>query len=168
MLYALGRLDEAEASWARALEVDPAYIWPRYYRGVAAVAEGDFARAAEDLDAVAARESLASVGLWRWVAHRRLGRKAPALDASADWPGPIARFLAGEITDGQLQAEAARERLPIDDRRLVSAWFFIGQKRLTEGRRADALAALRQALALRAPRHPERVAAEAELRRLRG
>lgn len=165
-LAALGRIEEAKASWSEALAADPAYIWSRYYRGVAAVVAGDFAAAAADLDAVAAKESLASVRLWQWVAHRRAGRAAPELDLAAEWPGPVGQFLQGRLSAGELLAEARRERPAGDDRRVASALYFIGQKHLADGRTGEARAAFREALAIDAPRHSERAGAEAELQRL--
>lgn len=165
-LAALGRLEEAKASWSAALAADPAYIWPRYYRGVAAVVAGDFGAAAGDLDAVAAKESLASVQLWRWVAHRRAGRAAPELELSAGWPGPVARFLQGALSATELLAEARRERPAGDDRRVASALYFIGQKHLADGRIEEARDAFRQAIDINAPLHSERAGAQAELQRL--
>lgn len=164
-LAALGRMAEARASWAEAEKADPAYIWTRFYRGVGAVAEGDFANAVDDLDAVAAKESLFSVQLWRWVAHRRAGWPAPRFTPPPEWPGPIGLHLNDQITAEQLIAEARRARLAIDERREASAWFFVGHKHLAEGRLAQARAAFERAVAIGAPNHAERAGAANELKR---
>jgi tetratricopeptide (TPR) repeat protein len=165
-LAALERLHEAKQSWIAALAADPAYVWPHYYHGLASVVAGDFVAAAADLDTVAAKETLFSAQIWRWVAYRRQGLKAPELSPPAEWPGAIGLYLDGQMTAEALLAEANRMRLSIDDRRLASAWYFIGQKHLAEGRVDHAKAAFRNAIAIKAPRHSERAGAEAELERL--
>lgn len=164
----LGRMSDARADWQRALALDSTYIWSRYYRALAAITDGDYRAAAADLDAVTQRESLLGAHLWRWVAYRLDGRPAPQIPAhGADWPGPIAAFLKGDTSDRQLLAAAREARLPIDDRRLASAHFFIAQKHVADGQRAAGRTELERAVGLRVPRHAEVVAAEAQLRRLR-
>ena len=163
----LGQTSEAREDWQRALALDSNYIWPRFYRGIAAITDGDYKAAIADLDAVTAKQSLLSAHLWRWVAYRLDGRPAPELRTDdADWPGPIAEFFAGEISERQLISAARAKRLPLDERRLASAHFFIAQKHLAERRMAEARGALARVSALRVPRHAEVVAAEAQVRRL--
>jgi tetratricopeptide (TPR) repeat protein len=163
----LGRLSDARADWQKALTLDSTYIWSRYYRGLSAITSGDYRAAAADLDAVTQREGLLAAHLWRWVAYRLDGRAAPPLPAPGrEWPGPIAAFLRGERSATQLVAAAHEARLPIDDRRLASAHFFIAQTYLADNRPDDARVELERVLALRVPRHAEIVAAESMLRRL--
>ena len=162
----LGRVSDARADWQRALALDSTYIWSRYYRALAAIADGDYRAAVADLDAVTQQEGLLGAHLWRWVAYRLDGRTGPSIPAhGTDWPGPIAAFLHGTLSDSQLLSAARQARLAIDDRRLASAHFFIAQRHLAEGRRSEARAELERALALPVPRHAELVAAAAQLRR---
>ena len=163
----LGRVAEARGDWTRSLALDSTYIWPHYYRGQAAFAEGDFAHAAQSFDIVTARESLLSAHLWGRLSYRRLGRTPPALPRyESEWPGPIATYLDGRIDADSLVAIANAERLPLDDRRLASSLFFIGNQHLAGGRTREARQAFERALSLRVPRHAEIVAMEAELGRM--
>jgi Tol biopolymer transport system component/tetratricopeptide (TPR) repeat protein len=165
----VGRVREAQADWATSLRLDSSYVWARFYRGLAAVASGDFAGAATDLDAVTSSQSLLSAHLWRWIAYARAGRVPPALPASdTQWPGPIAAFLEGRLSDTALVARAHEARLRIDDRRLASALFFIAEKHLIDGRVAEARETFARVLSTPAPRHAEVVAAAAHLAVLRG
>lgn len=164
-----GRVSEARADWTRALALDSTYIWTRFYRGLAAVATGDYRAAADDLDAVASRETLLSAHLWRWVANRLAGRAPTPLPATDnEWPAPIAAFLRGEIDEPGLEQAARDARMPLDDRRLAAAWFFIGVKRLVDRRTDAAVFAFNRALAQNAPRHAELLAAAALGSRLGG
>jgi tetratricopeptide (TPR) repeat protein len=164
----LGRVAEARDDWQKALELDPSFVWSRFYRGLASVSTGDYRAAAVDLDSVTQRESLLSAHLWRWVAYRLDGRSAPALPArTTEWPGPIASFLAGELSEEQLLAAAAPGPGAIDRRRMAAAHFYIGSRHLADGREAEARAAFTRAVETPAPRHAEIVAAESMLRRSR-
>jgi tetratricopeptide (TPR) repeat protein len=160
---ALGDLEGAKRDWEQAWRTDSTYIWPRYYRGLWAVSEGDFAGAAADLDFITSANPLPSAQLWRWVAHRRLGREAPMIPTMSGWPAPIAAYLRGQISATQLEESARVDRLPIDDRRLASALFFIAQRHLAEGQRAEARSAFERLVALDVPASPETAAARAAL-----
>lgn len=164
----LGRVAEAREDWSRSLSLDSTYIWPHFYRGQAAFTEGDFAGATRAFDVVTARESLLSAHLWRVMSYRRLGRPAPPLPSyDREWPGPIAAWLDGRTGSDSLLATAIASRLPLDDRRLASALFFIGSQHLVEGRTTLARRIFERGLALAVPRHAEIVAMEAELARMK-
>lgn len=166
VLAALVRYEEAEASWSASLEADPNYIWAHYYRGQALIAQGRYAEAAPSFSHVLEREDFYPARLWSWVAHRRAGLAASDLPPQEGWPGAIGAYLRGELSAHALERAARAARLEIDDRRLVSALYFIAQRSLTEGKPHAARRALRRALALAVPDFPERRAAEAELARL--
>lgn len=166
VLSALGRYEEAEASWAASLAADPNYIWAHYYRGQALMAQGRYADAASSFSRVLEREDFYPARLWSWVAHRRAGLAAAELPAQENWPGAIGAYLRGELSARGLERTARQARLEIDDRRLVSALYFIAQRSLADGRPNAARRALRRALALDVPDLPERKAAAAELARL--
>jgi lipoprotein NlpI len=95
------------------------------------------------------------------------GRAAPVLPTTdAEWPTPVGRYLRGEITDAELESAAIQERMPLDDRRLAAAYFYIGVRHLALGDRDAARSAFTFALAQNAPRHAELVAAAALLERM--
>ena len=161
----IGRVDEAHADWRRSLELDPTYVWPHFYRGLNAIVQGDYAAAAADLDTVAARDSLAMARIWRWAAHRLAGNAGvPLPTPTPEWPGPIADHLRGDRSASQLIEAARADRLPLDDRRLAGAWFFIGVKHRVEGRNAEARTALERARRARSPAFTEVLAAKSLLR----
>lgn len=166
VLAALGRFDEAEASWAASLAADPNYIWAHFYRGQAQMAQGRYAEAAASFTLVLEREDFYPARLWSWVAHRRASLSAPDLGSQDAWPGAIGAHLRGDISARALERAAHAARLNIDDRRLVSALYFIAQKALAEGRPSAARRALRRIRALDTPALPERVAADWEFARL--
>lgn len=164
----MGLPDDAQGDWVRSLQLDSMYIWPRFYRGLNAVAHGNFPQAITELDAVTAREQLPSAHLWRWVAYVSDRRQPPPLPVpGAEWPGPIVAYLRGELGADALLRQAQEMRIPLDDRRLASARFFIAQKLASEGDVRAAERALAGVLEVRAPRHAEGVAANLMLRRLR-
>ena len=164
----LGRNAEAHVDWERSLELDSTYIWPHFYRALAAITDARYADAARDLDIVLARETLLSAHLWRWLAYSLDGRAAPELPAAdTAWPAPIADFLRGALPESELLAAAQQQRIANDDRRLASALHYIGQKHVASGAFTEACRAFERIATLTAPRHAEVVAAEAQLRRIR-
>ena len=165
---ALMGMADAKDDWVRSLQLDSTYIWARFYNGLHAVAHGNFAEAITELDAVVQREQLPAAHLWRWVAHASAGRQPPQLPtAGIEWPGPIVAYLRGELDANALVRRASEMRLPLDDRRLASAHFFIAQKLNATGDVRGAARELARVLEVRAPRHAEGVAADLLLRRLR-
>jgi tetratricopeptide (TPR) repeat protein len=163
----MGDLQGARRDWARAIELDSTYVWPRYYRGLWFVVEGDFAAAIDDLEETVRRTRFPNAMLWRWIAHGRAGRPTPDLPlAGSDWPMPIAAFLAGSLSEEALLDEARRQAVQGDDRRLVSANLFIAQHHLVGGRPSQARLALVRATRAKSPRHAEAAAAQAALDRL--
>lgn len=165
-LAALGRFDEADASWARSLEAHPDYVWAHYYRGQALMVRGRHGEAAADFARVLTREDFYPAHLWNWAAHRRAGLVAVELPPHDAWPGPIGSHLRGDMSADELELAAQEARLEIDERRLVSARFFAAQRLLAQGDVETARATLTRALAPATPNLPERAAASEELARL--
>jgi tetratricopeptide (TPR) repeat protein len=166
----LGDLPGAFADCEKALAADKDYIWARYYRAMAHYVAGDFAKAADDFAAVAKQEAgFTAAHLWNHVAARRAGRSLvtdPPPTTETAWPGPLLAHLRGEISAAALLDMARAQRVPDDERRLAAAHTAIGLANLFAGRKADARAAFRAALAIPAPHHFEQIVARAELARL--
>ena len=75
-------------------------------------------------------------------------------------------YFAGTVTSDQLLAAAADDRKSGDARRTGEAHFFMGQKELIDGHLDSARDHFRKAIAVQAPRHIWKMAAERELQRL--
>ncbi len=85
---------------------------------------------------------------------------------ATDWPGPVLNYFSGRLTADALLAEAAADRKSGDQRRIGEAHFFMGQKALIDGQREAARDHFRRAIAVDAPRHVWKMAAERDLQRL--
>lgn len=167
-LLSLGRLSDARADWATARRTDSTLAWVDWYEGIGLIVLGDFAAAASRIDRlVRAEPSFGAGPLWLWLVRRRAGLAAqlPVTDGD-DWPAPLIRHLRGELTEEALMAHARNERRSGDQRREGEALFFIAEQRLLAGERDVAAAYLRRALAVRAPHHAWRGAAQEELGRI--
>jgi len=166
----LGDLPGAFADCEKALATDANYIWARYYRAMAHYAAGDFAQAADDFAAVAtAQPDFVAAHLWSHVAARRAGRAAPTgpkLSDGTPWPEPLLAHLRAEISADELLAQARRQRVPDDDRRISAARVIVALAHLLEGKPAAARESFPAALAIPAPDHFEQIVARTELKRL--
>lgn len=165
----LGDAAGARADWAKAAEVEPKLIWTQWYPATGHFVAGDYRQAAEGFERVAAAEpAFVPAQLWRTVALARAGTPiATPSVAGGDWPAPILNHYRGALSAESLLALAADDRASGDQRRIGEAHFFIGQRALTNGRRAEAAAHFRKALAVKAPRHVWKIAAERELQQLK-
>ena len=144
--FANGDFDAAVAGYTRALARTDDPFEALYRRGHAYffahrfdAAAADFARAsATQFDDTARLYAL----LWQALALQRHGlRLPPALLVEAtrkthgDWPRPALALLAGVGSEaammGALDVDAAGEGHALA---LAEAWFYVGERRLTEGR----------------------------------
>jgi tetratricopeptide (TPR) repeat protein len=167
-LLSLDRDDEARKQWPLARASDPALVWTDWYEAVDHFISGRFAEAAVGFDKIAAAQpEFAPALLWQHLAHARAGRRQPlATPAGSEWPLQLLRLLKGATSLEALLAEAKRDRKSGDHRGRGEAFFFAAQKELLAGRSPAAEALLKKSLAVKAPRHAWKVAAERELRRL--
>ena len=158
----------AAADWAKARETAPTLIWTRWYPATGDFLAGRFAGAATEFEAVAKAEAgFASAPVWAWIARRRAGATAGVPTMSTkEWPAPVLDFFAGTTSADQLLAIAAEDTKSGDPRRIGEAHFFIGQKALIDGQAEAARNHFRKAVAVDAPRHVWKMAAERELHRL--
>lgn len=163
----LGDMAAARADFARARAAEPGLIWCDWYEATADFVEGRFDSAAERFAKVATdRPAFAPARLWRVLALARAGRSAtPAASVDPTWPAPAMAYMAGTLDAEALIAAARRDGLSGDERRLGEAYFVIAQRQLSAGRPAAARLWLERAVAVRAPRHAWKLAAERDLRR---
>jgi len=165
---ALGDGPGATSDWARARETAPTLIWTKWYPATGDFLAGRYAAAAASFERVAKAEAgFAPAPVWAHIARRRSGGKedVPTL-ATKDWPAPVLDYFAGRLSGEQLLVLAAEDKKSGDARRIGEAHFFMGQKALIEGDRPSARNHLQRAVAVDAPRHVWKMAAERDLARL--
>jgi tetratricopeptide (TPR) repeat protein len=165
---ALGDGAGATSDWAKARETAPTLIWTQWYPATSDFLAGRYEAAAAAFEKVAKAEpGFAPAPVWAHIARRRAGGRADVLNsATRDWPAPVLDHFAGGISGERLLALAAEDKKSGDARRLGEAHFFMGQKALIDGDRASAKAHFQRAIAVDAPRHVWKLAAERELARL--
>lgn len=150
----------------------------RRLRAQAYYTNGNFREAVDDLDYLLQSGSSVSqpihLVLWRYANNVKLRRDARGMLTSdlrsygepSAWPAPIARFLAGRMTSGELEitveTDAAAKRS--DGRCLAS--YFIAMDTVRQGTQARARELLQLTQARCGIAHFAHWAASAELRRL--
>jgi tetratricopeptide (TPR) repeat protein len=170
---ALGMLDSAVATATGSLDRRLAL----YYRGQANFNLGNYQQAADDFDAVLASlttaESRLEVTLWRYAAQVHTKRDARGLlnkDVGNDnlykWPGPIAKFLLGKLSPGELEVAAESDEAAKHVNGKCAAPFFIAMESQRRGDRQRAREQLQLAQARCPTISPYNWAASSELRRL--
>ena len=113
-------------------------------KGRALLDLGQYAQAADDFDAtLAGRTSFrARLGplLWRYAAQVRARRDARALLAKdvgnenlSEWPAPIAKFLLGKMSAGELEVAAETDEAASRTNGKCAASFFIGIDAIRRG-----------------------------------
>ncbi len=170
---ALGLLDDAVAGASSEAERRTAF----YYRGHANFNLGNYPQAADDFDgSLVGRKTLrARIApvLWRYAAQVHTRRDARAILARElgnenlyEWPAPIAKFLLGGLTPGELEIAAESDESAKHTNGKCPAAFFIGMDALRRGDRQHAREQFQLAQA-RCPTVSElNWAASSELKRL--
>ena len=142
---ALGLLDNAVAGAPDANERQYAL----YLRGHANFNLGNFTQSIDDFDTSQAdRPSMRArltTALWRYAAQvmaRRDARgplaKTLGVESFAEWPGPIARFLLGQMSAGELEVAAETDAAAKRTNGKCPAAFFIGIDALRRGEKTRA------------------------------
>jgi tetratricopeptide (TPR) repeat protein len=137
---ALGLLDNAVAGASGSNEWEAAL----YLRGHANFNLGNFAQAIDDFDGtLAGRTTLRSrlmPMMWRYAAQVMARRDARGTLAKtvgnedlSEWPGPIARFLLGQISAGELAVVAESDAAAKRANGKCPAAFFVGIDALRRG-----------------------------------
>lgn len=117
-----------------------------FMRGVANFNAGNFAKSSEDFDAtLATRTTLKqrlNPTLWRYAAHVRAKRDARAMLTRSignenlyEWPGPVAKFLLGQISAGELEVASESDDTAKKSNGKCIAPFFVGMDAVRRGDR---------------------------------
>jgi tetratricopeptide (TPR) repeat protein len=115
-----------------------------YMRGVANFNVGNYAQSGSDFDGtLAMRTTLKqrlNPTLWRYAAHVRARRDAKGALAKEignenlyEWPGPVAKFLLGQITAGELEVAAESDENAKRANGKCLASFFVGMDAVRRG-----------------------------------
>jgi len=142
---ALGLLDNAVAGASGAGEWQAAL----YLRGHANFNLGNFAQSIDDFDGtLAGRTALRArmmPALWRYAAQVMAHRDARGALAKAvsnqnlsEWPGPIAKFLLGQISAGELEVVAESDEAAKQSNGKCPTAFFVGIDALRRGNKQRA------------------------------
>ncbi len=170
---ALGMLDGAVAGATGPSDRRSALYW----RGHANFNLGNFAKAADDFDgSLVGRTTLKSrlpPILWRYASQVRAKRDARAIlvkdignENLYEWPGPIAKFLLGQLPAGELEVAAESDETAKRSNGKCPAAFFVGVDAIRRGDKQRAREQLQLAQA-RCPTVSElNWAASSELKRL--
>lgn len=142
-LFLAGRADAALAKIKDVIAAEPEHYWGYVLRGVIYFSLGQIERAETDFQA--ARE-LAPNGLypviWLAVARERRDktniqdlRTAAAESDPKRWPGPVLRFVLGDIGAEAVLADARNAPPHKQNEQECEAFFFIGESYLRDGDR---------------------------------
>jgi tetratricopeptide (TPR) repeat protein len=169
-LLSLNRDEEARLQWPLARKADPSIIWPEWYEALDDFIHRRFADAATRFDRVAAAEpAFAPADVWRALSRARAGLPPPPITRSGeDWPVQLYRLHRGELTLEQVLAIAAADTTTGDRRRVGEALFVAAERAAVAGQARAARELYERSVAVSAPRHAWKVAAERELSRLQG
>ena len=132
VLSSLGDRAAAIATTEGVLTRDPGNFAAWRQKGWLLLLEGRYAEAAADLEkarAVNPRDHYAAI--WLHLASMRAGKVSPIAESltqveTAEWPAPVLRYLAGEITAQMLRSAAASRDAIKDRARRCEASFYIG------------------------------------------
>jgi lipoprotein NlpI len=161
----------ALADFSRALAVQPDQPRLHLGRGVVAYLSGDGKQAAADFSAVIQATSPAPYAvLWLALTERRgavedggvLDSGLSALDLT-QWPGPVVRFVRGEMSSEELATAAADPDPETARKQDCEASFYSGALAQIAGDQASATARYQHALSVCSPDNIEYHAAQAAL-----
>jgi len=175
-----GDYAKAIADCTRAIELDPEDGRGSYYRACAysmqhrwSDAQADLRRCCEWADSK--MQDYAHLMLWvvgsQWgqkeAADKELAAYFDKRDNAADpWPAPIAEFLLGKISEGNLMAAAASPDASKEQARRTEGWYYAGMKRLLSGDKAAAADCFRKCVAMGRKGRVNYYCAQAELKAL--
>ena len=168
--------EQAVEQFDRVLELRPEADRALFYRGIALFYLGRYRESAMSMDAGLQMNGDPFMLFWRYMARAhgeggtagqaelRQGLRERGLKTST-WPGVLAGALLGEATE-EKTLELALSGAPGDKAgHAAEAFFYLGQRRLLEGKTPEATALFARAVNTRARNYLEYLGAAEELRR---
>lgn len=160
-LLSLGRDGDAREDWKTARRLDPALVWVDWYEGLHDLIDGRTGPAVAAFERVAAAQpDFAAAQLWLTAAHRLAGSSFQPAAVNDPWVARLLDLHAGRIGIEPLLEAARADSASGDSRRKGEAWLHHGIHLRRSGRPDEADAAVRQSIAVAAPRHAWKLLAE--------
>ena len=167
-------LERALQDFSTAIRLDSTYALAWKDRGRTHFYLGRLADAAADTRRGLALDSTnLYVAIWLHFMHARLGvddradfARHAALSDSVRWPGPVARYFLGRLTEAQFLAAADDPSPQLQREQRCAAAYFVGQMRMTQAQPAAAVSWFTRAAATCPHYFTEYRGATAELRRM--
>ena len=177
--FALQLMEQHERAiedFDRALTLDPAYAQARKSRGRSHYYLGHFGPAATDLtDGLMSDSANLYLPIWIHMASSRAGHddtttlsaQVAPIDLRA-WPGPVAKFYLGRISEKEFEAAAADADSAVQANQRCAVAFYLGEYLLWQRvpRLDQARARLEEAVATCPRQFSEYLGAKADLERL--
>ncbi|MBV1914158.1 MAG: tetratricopeptide repeat protein [Pseudomonadales bacterium] len=158
-LYDKGEYLKAIQSYNNALFLEPDMEFGYYNRGMSYYMLRQYKAAAEDFAAVRKQNpnntyaqiwekvSLFKYGVAAETSHIQIKTsdesKKPFLKS---WPLAVLAFLNGEITEQVLQDAAYHPNVSTQNEQYCELWFYVGQRRLAQGRKQEAIIAFKKSI----------------------
>lgn len=173
-LFLTGHTDAALAKLREAIAAAPKNHWPYTMRGVIHVsmqqlelAEADFREAHKlDPDDLYPLIRLTVTRKWQGKTNDEDMRAAAAETDLEQWPGPIVRFVLGDIGADELMAAAHNDHARKQREQQCEAFYFIGDHHLRDGDRKLAAGFFRRSIDTGVRSYIEYSAAVVALRQL--
>ena len=158
-LYDKGEYLEAIQSYNNALFLEPDMEFGYYNRGMSYYMLRQYKAAAEDFATVRKKNPNNTYAqIWEKVSLFKYGVAAetsPIQIKTSDesknpflkkWPLAVLAFLNGEITEQVLQDAAYHPNVSTQNEQYCELWFYIGQRRLAQGRKQEAKVAFEKSI----------------------
>ncbi|MEM8885328.1 MAG: tetratricopeptide repeat protein [Planctomycetota bacterium] len=177
----MGKQAEALADYNKAVSLAKRQANPHFVLGLAHFDLGQWKQAIQSFErSLALGESQGYTSLYLFLARGRTGEPALQIRAKkelmefldnrpkkdGEWFARLGGFLAGDVTEEQLIAEAKKANKHTARERLCEAWGYIGQRAMLKGDVEKARQAFRAAVATKVGTYMEFSTAAAELARL--
>jgi tetratricopeptide (TPR) repeat protein len=172
--YRKGDYTQATQDFGRAIELfqlEPTFF---RHRGQAEFFQGKFAEAATDYKTVIALNPSPDMLLWLHIVtalsgqddSQEFSRQAFRTNL-ATWPGPAIKMFLGQMSPEELLRATASTEAQAQQNLRCQALFYIGEYHVLNQRVPDGITRLQEALDVCPPDFVQRVAATAELKRLK-
>jgi lipoprotein NlpI len=171
-----GKYDRAIPDYDKLVQINPRNAFALQTRGILRYFLANYEGALEDeKDALDVNPMDSYSAIWLYLAQTRTGTNGLSQLASnasglklANWPGPVVQVYLGKIKSNDLVSLGRAANPKFADDRECEANFYLGERALLDGKRNEALAHFRAAVAIGAKTNFEYGGAALELSRLTG